>query len=123
MDKKKKKEMLGEWKLRKPEIGIVAIKSKSTGEIFLDTSLDTSVSFNRHKFQLELGNHPNKRLSELWKNNGEDDMEYLIVDTLEYEDNPEDNEEELEIILMECMDKMEKADLLDIRKKKKLKLT
>lgn len=121
MDKKTKKELINEWRQDKPEIGIIGIWSKSTGEVFLDTSLNTAVEFNCHKFQMELGNHPNKELMNLYKANGIDDLEYIVVDTLEYKKSPEDYQEDLMVLLKEHLEKSDKNHLLDMRKIKKIK--
>ena len=41
MDVKRKMELLYEWKNRRPEMGLIAITCKSTGEMFVDISTDT----------------------------------------------------------------------------------
>ena len=62
MDMKRKMELLNEWKNRRPEMGLIAITCKSTGEMFVDISTDTQFAFNSHRFKLSANYHPNKRL-------------------------------------------------------------
>ncbi|KAI4452226.1 hypothetical protein C823_006808 [Eubacterium plexicaudatum ASF492] len=65
MDAKRKKELLLQWKNRRPEMGIISIRCKNTGEIFADISTDTKFAFNSHRFHLSANLHRNKRLQEL----------------------------------------------------------
>ena len=71
MDMKRKMELLNEWKNRRPEMGLIAITCKSTGELFVDISTDTQFAFNSHRFKLSANFHPNKRLQQLWQQYGE----------------------------------------------------
>lgn len=112
----KRKKLLEEYKMRKPEIGIIGIKCRVTGDIFLGITNDTSVGFNRHKFQLEASMHPNKELDRLWKKYGKDEFEFLVVDTLEYDDTPDEHMEELEMLLEESLEKIEGAKRLSAKK-------
>ena len=52
MDMKRKKELLNEWKNRRPEMGLIAITCKSTGEMFVGISTDTQFAFNSHRSKL-----------------------------------------------------------------------
>ena len=66
MDAKRKKDLLLQWKNRRPEMGLISITCKSTGEMFVDISTDTQFAFNSHRFKLSANFHPNKRLQQLW---------------------------------------------------------
>ena len=72
MDIKRKKELLKEWKNRRPEMGIISISCKPTGDLFLGISKDTSAEF-----------------------------EYSVVEVLKYE-NPEDDQTDKLLELLEC---------------------
>lgn len=93
MDTKRRKELLLQWKNRRPEMGIISIRCKATGEIFADISKDTAVAFNSHRFQLSANLHRNNRLQELWKQYGEDGFIYSVEKVLKYE-NPDDDQTE-----------------------------
>ena len=102
MDMKKKKELLEEWKNRRPEMGVISFLCKATGESFLGTSKDTKADFNSNRFKLLTGNHPNKRMQELWQQYGEAGFEYVVLKVLKYEDPQEDHTDELEELRELC---------------------
>ncbi len=105
MDKNQKKELISQWKERRPEMGVMSITCTATGEKFYDIAKDTSTWFNRHRFQLEGGLHRNKQLQTLWNAHGEAGFTFALVSKLEYEDpadvKPADLAELLELCLME----------------------
>lgn len=55
MDTKRKKELLQQWKNRRPEMGVISFRCKKTGESFLGISKDTKADFNSNRFQLSGG--------------------------------------------------------------------
>ena len=91
MDRTKKKELLMQWKTRHPEMGVICIQCKVTGEIFADISRDLQRAFNSHRFQLSAALHSNRRLQELWNEYGEDGFEYKVESILKY-DNPDEDQ-------------------------------
>ncbi len=99
MDMKRKKELLQEWKNRHPEMGVISFRSTKTDEVFLGISKDTKADFNSNRFKLSTGNHPNKRMTELWNQYGEAAFECSVVKILKYENPQEDHTEELEKLL------------------------
>ena len=101
LDMKRKKELLNEWKNRHPEMGVISISCKPTGDLFLGISKDTKTGYNRHRFQLSVNLHPNKKLQELWDKYGEQEFEYSVVEVLEYE-NPQDDQTDSLLELLEC---------------------
>lgn len=101
MDMKRKKELLNEWKNRHPEMGVISISCKPTGDLFLGISKDTKTGYNHHRFQLSVNLHPNKKLQELWDKYGEQEFEYSVVEVLEYE-NPQDDQTDSLLELLEC---------------------
>ena len=86
MDTKRRKELVSEWKNRRREMGVIAITCKATGDSFADISKDTQFAFNRHRFQLGAGMHPNKRLQALWKQYGENGFDCGVVKALRCEE-------------------------------------
>ena len=99
MDVKRKMELLYEWKNRRPEMGLIAITCKSTGEMFVDISTDTQFAFNSHRFQLSANLHPNKRLQELWQQYGENGFDYAVVKVLKYKNKDDDQTKKLTSLL------------------------
>jgi len=103
MDIKRKRELLEAYKNRHPEMGVISFHCSATGESFLTTATDIPAKFNGIRFQLSVGNCPNKRLQELWSQHGEDGIELRVVKTLKYENPAEDHTEELEKLCELCL--------------------
>ncbi|HAX52955.1 GIY-YIG nuclease family protein [Muricomes intestini] len=103
MDTGRKKLLKEEYKLRRPEMGIISYRCKSTGESFLGISKDTKASFNSNSFKLSSGRHPNKNLQELWTQYGENDFELSVVKVLKYKDPADDYTEKLEKLFDQCL--------------------
>lgn len=103
MDKARKKALTEEWKNRRPEMGVISLRCKETGEAFLGISKDTKAGFNSVRAKLSGGIHPNKRLMELWKRYGEAGFEFSVAAALEYDDPAEDHTEELETLRELCL--------------------
>ena len=98
MDKAQKKALTEEWKNRRPEMGVISLRCKETGESFLGTAKDTKAAFNSVRAKLSGGIHPNKRLMELWKQYGEEGFAFSVAAVLDYEDPLEDHTGELETL-------------------------
>ena len=96
MDKSQRKQMIDAWKNRTPEMGIIALMCKETGESFLGASTDINADFNSIRVKLSSGFHPNKRLLSLWKQYGEEGFEFSILEKVEYKDDQTDYKKELE---------------------------
>ena len=103
MDKAQKKALAEEWKNRRPEMGVISLRCKETGEAFLGIAKDTKAAFNSVRAKLTGGIHPNKRLMELWKQYGEEGFELSVAAALEYEDPQEDHTGELETLRELCL--------------------
>lgn len=109
MDKTQKKALVEEWKNRRPEMGVISLRCKETGETFLGIAKDTKAGFNSVRAKLAGGIHPNRRLMELWKQYGEEGFEFSVAAVLEYEDPLEDHTEELETLRDLCLAENERA--------------
>lgn len=109
MDMIRRKELVEEWKNRHPSMGVISFFCKATGESFLGISKDTKADFNSNRFKLSTGNHPNKRMQNLWNQYGEDSFEYNVLKVLKYEDPQDDHTSELEELRESCLAKDPKA--------------
>ena len=104
MDMQRKKQLLLEYKSRKPEMGIISFRCVETKETFLDISRDTKVDRNSNRFKLAANRHPDKRLQELWDHCGDTGFEVSVIRVLKYEDPAADHTRELEKLLTQCLD-------------------
>lgn len=103
MEKNKKKELVSEWKERHPGIGVMSVKCIETGEAFYDYTKDSSTWFNRHRFELNAGNHRNKRLQELWNTYTESGFTFTVVSEFEYEELSDVKSKDLKELLELCL--------------------
>lgn len=109
MDIKRKKQLIEEYENRKPEMGIISFYCIVTKEKFLDISRDTKADLNSNRFKLTINRHPNNRLQELWNQYQENNFELSVIKVLKYEDPKADHSEELEKLLMQCLESNNKA--------------
>lgn len=103
MDSKRKKELLEEYKARRPEMGIFSYRCRATGESFLGYSQDIKAAFNSTTVKLNSNFYPNKRLLELWNQYGQEGFELAVVKLLKYEDPRGDYTDKLEALREECL--------------------
>ena len=76
---KAKKEFKEEYKQMKFRMGVFQIRNTVNNKIFIESSTDLISIWNRHRFQLNLGSHPNSGLQKDWNELGEDKFKYEIV--------------------------------------------
>ncbi|NLV17129.1 MAG: GIY-YIG nuclease family protein [Syntrophomonadaceae bacterium] len=104
MDMQRRKQLLEEYKNKKPEMGVISFRCITTGDAFLGISKDTRADFNSNRCKLKANWHPNKRLQELWNQYGENKFELSVKQVLKYEDPRADHTEELEKLLIRCLE-------------------
>lgn len=111
MDAQRKKELMREYKSRKPEMGIVSFRCTATGESFLMGSKDTKADINSNRFQLELGSSYNRPMQALWNEHGGAGFDISVPEVLDYDkdDLDKDYSEDLEILCQYYLEKDIKA--------------
>ncbi len=103
MDKNRKKELIEEYKNRKPDMGVLSLTCTITNDVFMLTSNDMTATINSELFKLNSGLHGNRELQTLWHANGEDAFEWKIVELLDYQDQDVDYSDDLESLLELCL--------------------
>ncbi|WJH35818.1 GIY-YIG nuclease family protein [Paenibacillus sp. CC-CFT747] len=103
MDTQRKKQLLEEYKHRRPEKGVISYRCLATNESFLGISKDTKADFNSTSAKLAANYHPNKRLQELWTHYGRGGFELSVVKTLKYDNPAVDHTAELEAMREQCL--------------------
>lgn len=83
MDRSDRKEAVREYKLTYRPMGVFQIRNKVHGLVFVDSSVDLPGKFNRHRFQLNAGVHPAKRLQSDWTDLGGDAFEFEVLEHYE----------------------------------------
>ncbi|HCL04177.1 MAG TPA: hypothetical protein DHW61_17520 [Lachnoclostridium phytofermentans] len=102
MDSVRKKELIEEYKNRRPEMGVISYLCKETGESFLGISKDTKADFNSNNAKLAANYHPNKRMQELWNIYGQNGFEISVIKILKYEDPNKNHTAKLEELREQC---------------------
>lgn len=82
-----REELKAEYKQIKPKIGVYQIKNTVNGKIFIGSNTNLEAIWNRHRLQLNFGNHPNVLLQEDWKTFGEAQFSYEILSEIKQEDD------------------------------------
>lgn len=105
---KSKKDIKREYKERPKQGGVFQIKNTQNGKVFLGSSLNPEGFLNRQKFQLKLGQHKNKALQKDWKEFGEENFLFEILEVLEDKDEPGFNfDDELTLLEQIWLEKLQ----------------
>jgi group I intron endonuclease len=91
METKTKKELNREYLERVKPAGVFQIKNTVNGKILLGSSLNLEGPLNKHKFMLKIGSHKNKALLEDWKQYGEEQFAFEILEVVDVKDDPNFN--------------------------------
>lgn len=83
---KTKKEIINEYKRIKSRIGVFQIRNKMNNKVFIESSVDLVAIWNRLRFQLNMGSHPNMALQKDWNELGEENFAYEILSEIQQED-------------------------------------
>lgn len=96
-----KKQLTQQYKHRPSTIGVFQIRNTLSDKIFLASGKNLPGLFNRHRFQLQNGIHPNSSLQEDWQQFGADKFAFELLEEL----NPRDAQFEVrkELEFMEDM--------------------
>lgn len=101
---KSKKELVQSYKEMKYKAGVFQIRNIIINKIFIEGSTDLTAIWNRHRFQLNNGSHPNVSLQKDWNESGEQNFEYEIISELTHDESITDHRKEvkkLEIMFLE----------------------
>ena len=78
-----RKEAAKEFKARKVPKGIFAIRCRTTGAVWVDSSSNLDAARNGAWFQLRGGLHRDKRLQNEWNACGEEAFDFEVLETLD----------------------------------------
>jgi hypothetical protein len=87
MENARKKEILREYKERKVQPGIFAIKCEAARKTWVSSAADLSKQPNGTLFQLKLSGHPNKDLQAAWNKHGEAAFAYEVLEEVSDENS------------------------------------
>jgi hypothetical protein len=78
----RKKELIREYKQRRPPMGVYRIRNMVSGHSLVAASTDLPSMFNRHRAQLSMGGHSHRPLQADWLEHGPDSFVFEVLDTL-----------------------------------------
>lgn len=80
MDMNKRKELLEDYKQIKTYMGVIQIKNKKNGKIFLDSYPNLKNKWLTLQMQLDMGRFANLELQRDWKEQGSEAFEYEVLE-------------------------------------------
>lgn len=83
-----KKELIREYKQNPRPMGVFHIYNLINNKELIGAGLNLPGLLNRHKFQLSMGNHPNKILQAEWNQFGSENFAFEILDELQPKPDP-----------------------------------
>lgn len=83
---KSKKEIKDSYKAMKFKIGVFQIRNTVNNKIYIESSTDLVAIWNRHRFQLNNGLHPNFDLQHDWNEFGQTCFSFEILSELKQDD-------------------------------------
>ena len=72
----------------KTRAGVYAIRNQITGRVFVAGSTNVQGALNRHQFELRSGHHRNARLAQDWREHGESNFQFDILDLVKPSEDP-----------------------------------
>jgi hypothetical protein len=84
----------------KTRAGVYAIRNEITGRALVAGSTNVQGTLNRHRFELQHGQHRNARLSQDWVEHGETSFYFEVIDMVKPSEDPAFNAvQELEMLV------------------------
>lgn len=88
MDKTRQAALKAHYRQQPPPLGIIALRHLPSGRTLLDGSRNASGMLNRHRFELNQGQHRNAALQADWRRDGAAAFSFDIIDTVKPPDDP-----------------------------------
>lgn len=85
----RKKKLKTIYKETLQPMGVFQIRNLANDKVFVSSSKNLEGIFNRYKFQLKMGGHPNKDLQKDWNEFGSENFAFEILEELFPRENPD----------------------------------
>ncbi len=103
-----KKKLKREYRENPRPMGVFLIRNTVNDMVFVGAGLDLPGKINRHRFQLTMGNHPNRRLQADWNKHGSQSFTFEIFDQLSpQEDSQRDPREDIALLEQLCLEQLQ----------------
>ncbi len=105
-----RKALSREYKESPPPVGVYRVRNTVSGRSLVGSAVNLAGRLNRHRFQLEMGSHPNRDLLADWKEFGAAAFAFEELDRLKPPDEPGyDPAEDLQVLEEMWIDKLTAA--------------
>lgn len=84
----RQRELKRHYKAQPPAMGVWVARSRATGRVFVDASMNVDGAINRARFELGMGRHKSSALLQEWRDHGPDNLQFEVVDTLKRVEDP-----------------------------------
>lgn len=86
MSRERRRQMLRDYKERRPTPGVFAVRCTATGQVWVQASRNLEQQQNGVWFGLRLGSHPNRELQAAWTAHGEPAFAFDILERIDDQD-------------------------------------
>ena len=86
MDKQSRREAIRDYKEKKAQPGVYAVRCAPTGEVWVAGAANIENQQTRHWFGLRMGSHMNKAMQAAWAAHGEAGVGFEILERIEAEE-------------------------------------
>jgi hypothetical protein len=103
-----KRRLRNEYKQTPRPMGVFLIRNMVNDRVLVVAGLDLPGKINRHRFQLTMGGHPNKRLQAEWNEFGGENFAFEVFDQLTPREDPAfDYREDLAALEELCLETLQ----------------
>ena len=95
MERMERKAAIAAYKLTRPSMGVYQIRNETNGRILVGSSVNLPARWNRERAMLRFGSHTCRELQSDWKEWGENNFSFTVLEVLKVEDNQPLSETEI----------------------------
>lgn len=81
-------ELKRQYRETPPPMGVYAIRSRRSGHVMVETSMNVHAAMNRARFELDRQSFRDKQLQQDWLAFGPDSCDFEIIDLVKRRDDP-----------------------------------
>jgi hypothetical protein len=85
---KSKKELRDSYREMKSRVGVFRIRNLVNEKVYIEGSVNLDKIWNRHRVELNFGNHRNEQLQSEWNRYGEENFRFEILGEIEEPGHP-----------------------------------
>lgn len=102
-DAARRRELTRQYKDNPPPMGVYVVRCAAERWVVVRSSTNLPGAFNRERFQLRLGKHPDKRLQQAWNTHGEAALCLEVLDTVKLRPDASDADYRAELAGLQAL--------------------